>query len=112
MIQFDRTQTPIAVSSHAWQYLDRSEAVIESEKREQEIISWDLLYNVLRQDFDGGVQQDYCYVARAADADGSAEYLYGCKVLHVQGLRHDARVSYTDIDGVGDEQDSWFSHRC
>ncbi|KAL3425887.1 hypothetical protein PVAG01_02678 [Phlyctema vagabunda] len=45
--------------------------------------SWDLLYNILRANFDGMVEEGYCTVPEDKSCDGKAEYLYGKQVKNI-----------------------------
>lgn len=85
--QYDRTETPIAVSSHTRRYLDQAGAIIDSADSEQKMTSWDLLYNVLRANFDGEGDPKYCTAAKPESGDGQAEYLYGHKVTGLKDVR-------------------------
>ena len=61
--------------------------------------SWDLLYYLLRANFDG-VESVYCNVPEKADGDGSGEYRYGCTVtgLKDRGSKG-VQVEFEDRDG-------------
>jgi 2-polyprenyl-6-methoxyphenol hydroxylase-like FAD-dependent oxidoreductase len=52
--------------------------VIDKDEREQRMTSWDLLYNVLRANFDGGGERSYCAVPEGREGEegrkGAAEY--------------------------------------
>jgi len=52
--------------------------VIDKDEREQRMTSWDLLYNVLRANFDGGGSREYCPLPFAREegqtAEGEARY--------------------------------------
>lgn len=56
--------------------------------------SWDLLYYVLRANFDG-VSSDY---VKSAEDAGSAKYEYGCNVTKVSLEDNQTVVTYTDRD--------------
>jgi 2-polyprenyl-6-methoxyphenol hydroxylase-like FAD-dependent oxidoreductase len=80
---YDRTRTPLAVTSHQRLYLNKKGDVINREDREQQMTSWDLLYNLLRTNYDG-VQSDYAVVPDAEDGEGTVAYEYGCTVTNVK----------------------------
>jgi len=62
--------------------------------------SWDLLYNILRANFDGNVDEGYCDVPKGEDGDGESEYLYGHKVITVKDIGDDGvEVGFEDKDG-------------
>jgi len=42
------------------------------------MISWDLVYYVLRAEFDG-VKSEYIDIPKKRDGEGKTEYEYGCK---------------------------------
>lgn len=70
----DLTQTPVAVISKLRHYLDKQGKEIDRDEREQKMTSWDLLYNVLRANFDGGGDGAYCDVPAGGKQDGEATY--------------------------------------
>jgi 2-polyprenyl-6-methoxyphenol hydroxylase-like FAD-dependent oxidoreductase len=62
--------------------------------------SWDLLYNVLRANFDGGYEKGYVAAARKVEGDGKARYLSGVRFVGVQDLGEDlVKVEYEDQNG-------------
>ncbi|KAF2446730.1 FAD/NAD(P)-binding domain-containing protein [Karstenula rhodostoma CBS 690.94] len=79
----DRTHTPLAVTSHQRLYLDRKGNVIDSEDKQQHMTSWDLLYHVLRANFDG-VDSEYAKAPEPQDNEGTAVYGYGHQVGDVE----------------------------
>lgn len=72
----DRTLTPIAVVSGLRHYLNKEGKEIDRQEREQKMTSWDLLYNILRANFDGGGDHAYVdgRVVDAKDGEGEARY--------------------------------------
>jgi 2-polyprenyl-6-methoxyphenol hydroxylase-like FAD-dependent oxidoreductase len=115
---YDRTRTPLAVPSHQRLYLNKKGDVIDCEDREQKMTSWDLLYNLLRTNYDG-VTSGYAKVPDAEDGEGTVAYDYGCTVTEIKapestsnsGLdysepvkitiqHHDGETSTTDADLV------------
>jgi 2-polyprenyl-6-methoxyphenol hydroxylase-like FAD-dependent oxidoreductase len=81
--KYDRTRTPLTVTSQQRLYLDRKGDVIDREDREQQMTSWDLLYHLLRANCDG-VKSDYAEVPDPEDNEGSLEYEYGCTVTDIK----------------------------
>lgn len=62
--------------------------------------SWDLLYNILRANFDGN-ESGYCAVPGEKEGDGEASYKTGCIVKTIKDTGKDAvDLSYTDLDGT------------
>jgi 2-polyprenyl-6-methoxyphenol hydroxylase-like FAD-dependent oxidoreductase len=115
---YDRTRTPLTVPSHQRLYLNKKGDVIDREDREQKMTSWDLLYNLLRTNYDG-VTSGYAKVPDAEDGEGTVAYDYGCTVTGIKapqstsnsGLdysepvkvtiqHHDGKTSTTDADLV------------
>lgn len=78
----DRTKTPLTVTSHQRLYLDKSGKVIDRENKEQHMTSWDLLYHLLRTNFDG-VESEYAQVPAPEDREGTATYDYGHQVTDI-----------------------------
>jgi len=56
--KYDHTRTPLTVTSHRRQYLNKEGEIIDQEDREQQMTSWDLLYHLLRANCDG-VRSEY-----------------------------------------------------
>jgi 2-polyprenyl-6-methoxyphenol hydroxylase-like FAD-dependent oxidoreductase len=85
--------------------------VIDSEDQEQQMTSWDLLYNVLRKGFDGGGEESYFSrlnnnemrkVDEIGKNDGIGEYLYGHKVTSLTDIGSGGvEVEFEDKDGKG-----------
>jgi 2-polyprenyl-6-methoxyphenol hydroxylase-like FAD-dependent oxidoreductase len=80
---YDRTRTPLAVPSHQRLYLNRKGDVIDREDRDQQMTSWDLLYHLLRANFDG-VKSEYAEVPDPEDGEGVVAYEYGCTVTDIK----------------------------
>jgi 2-polyprenyl-6-methoxyphenol hydroxylase-like FAD-dependent oxidoreductase len=90
--------------------LNKAGDVIDSEDQEQQMTSWDLLYNVLRRGFDGGGEEGYfshnnnemAKVDEVAKNDGIGEYLYEHKVTSLKDVGPDGiEVGFEDKDGKG-----------
>ena len=80
---YDRTQTPLAIPSHQRLYLDKAGKVISRHDQEQRMTSWDLLYHLLRTNYDG-TKTDYAQVPVAEEGEGKTSYEYGCTVTSVE----------------------------
>ncbi|KAF2033926.1 FAD/NAD(P)-binding domain-containing protein [Setomelanomma holmii] len=80
---FDRTQTPLAVKSYQRLYLDKKGDVIDREDREQRMTSWDLLYNLLRANYDG-IESGYANIPEPEDNEGTVSYDFGCTVTEIK----------------------------
>lgn len=96
--RYDATRTPIAVTSRARQYLDIGGEVIDYEERAQRMTSWDLLYNILRANFDGA-ETGYCSVPEKRDGDGEGRYEYGRTVKDVRIEGGKVAVEWEGRDG-------------
>lgn len=79
----DRTKTPLTVTSHQRLYLDRSGNVINRENKEQHMTSWDLLYHLLRANFDG-VDSEYAKAPATEAHEGTTTYDYGHQVTNIK----------------------------
>ncbi|KAL6707461.1 hypothetical protein ACN47E_004031 [Coniothyrium glycines] len=79
----DRTRKPLGVKSHQRLYLDRHGNTIDREDKEQEMTSWDLLYHILRTNYDG-TKTDYAEAPKSESGGGKTSYEYGCTVTDVQ----------------------------
>jgi 2-polyprenyl-6-methoxyphenol hydroxylase-like FAD-dependent oxidoreductase len=78
----DRTNTPLTVTSHQRLYLDKAGSVIDRENKEQHMTSWDLLYHLLRANFDG-VESEYAKAPVPEAREGTTTYDYGHQVVDV-----------------------------
>jgi 2-polyprenyl-6-methoxyphenol hydroxylase-like FAD-dependent oxidoreductase len=100
--RFDRTYTPFTVKSQARQYLNKAGEVIDYEERTQEMTSWDLLFNVLRANFDAQGDPSYHYgtSTRFPQHGHKGRYLHGCKVTGLEDLGgKGVKVLYVDVEG-------------
>ncbi|KAF2119868.1 hypothetical protein BDV96DRAFT_566221 [Lophiotrema nucula] len=79
----DRTKTSLTITSRQRLYLNRNGETIDREDKEQKMTSWDLLYHLLRANFDG-VQSEYAEPPQLKANEGSMSYEYGCVVTDVQ----------------------------
>ena len=78
----DRSQTTLTVPSHQRLYLDKGGKVIDRHDQEQRMTSWDLLYHLLRTNYDG-TETDYAKTPTAEGGEGKTSYEYGCTVTSV-----------------------------
>jgi 2-polyprenyl-6-methoxyphenol hydroxylase-like FAD-dependent oxidoreductase len=101
--KYDRTNSNLYVTSHTRQYLNKKGDIIDSEKSTQLMTSWDLLYNVLRRNFDGGGEDGYFQENELKklqkEGDGKAEYLYGKRVTDITKSGDIVQVAFEDQDG-------------
>lgn len=98
---FDATKRSIAVTSRLRQYLDLQGNQIHEEGTVQKMTSWDLLYYLLRANFDG-VRSDYCEVPEAAEGEGQGLYEYGRTVKDVKDVGERVEIEYETKDGDQD----------
>ncbi|KAF2997935.1 hypothetical protein E8E13_005397 [Curvularia kusanoi] len=97
----DRTKTPLTITSYQRLYLDKSGNVIRREKTEQHMTSWDLLYHLMRANFDG-VGSEYAKAPASEDHEGTTAYDYGHQVTNVN-LRNAEPLTITAKTSKGDE---------
>jgi 2-polyprenyl-6-methoxyphenol hydroxylase-like FAD-dependent oxidoreductase len=81
--KYDHTRTPLTVTSHQRQYLNKEGEIIDREDREQQMTSWDLLYHLLRANCDG-VKSEYAEVPKPQENEGTLSYEYGCTVTDIK----------------------------
>ncbi|CAD6575723.1 MAG: hypothetical protein ASARMPREDX12_007457 [Alectoria sarmentosa] len=99
--KYDATRRPIAVTSKLRQYLDLQGNQIYEEGTVQKMTSWDLLYYLLRANFDG-VESGYCKVPEPLETDGQGTYGYGHMVKNVKDLGEQVEIEYEDKRGEVD----------
>jgi 2-polyprenyl-6-methoxyphenol hydroxylase-like FAD-dependent oxidoreductase len=95
----------LTVSSKLRQTLDRRGEVKDDgtfQRREQKMVSWDLLYFVLRANFDG-LASRYCDVPETRKGDGKGEYEYGCTVTALQEVEEGIKIEFHSKDGESSE---------
>jgi 2-polyprenyl-6-methoxyphenol hydroxylase-like FAD-dependent oxidoreductase len=80
--QHDRTKTPLTVTSHQRTYLDRKGHTMQSEDSIQQMTSWDLLYHLLRANFDG-VESEYSKAPAKESSETTTKYEYGSTVTDI-----------------------------
>jgi flavin-dependent dehydrogenase len=84
MSKYDRTKTPLSVTSGQRIYLDRAGRVMQREDKEQRMTSWDLIYHVCRVNFD---MHETAYTRGKLEQlfdEGKAIYQHGCKVIGLE----------------------------
>lgn len=96
--KYDATRRPIAVTSKLRQYLDLQGNQIYEEGTLQKMTSWDLLYYLLRANFDG-VESGYCKVPEPLETDGQGTYEYGRMVNSAKDLGEQVEIQYEDKRG-------------
>lgn len=64
----------------------------------QNMTSWDLVYHILRANFDG-IESAYCSVPEPLESDGKATHLHGHTVTKVKDLGDTLEVFYTSNSG-------------
>jgi 2-polyprenyl-6-methoxyphenol hydroxylase-like FAD-dependent oxidoreductase len=99
--QYDRTKTP-TLSAKGFQYLNRDGSIKMESKVGGggfRVTSWDLLYNILRANYDGGFEEGYIRAAEKAAGDGTAKYLTGTRVIDLQEAGDLVKVEYESEDG-------------
>lgn len=92
--KYDHTRTPLTVTSHRRQYLNKEGEIIDREDREQRMTSWDLLYHLLRANCDG-VKSEYAEVPKPEGHEGNLSYEYGCTVTDI---KTSTSTSISDLD--------------
>lgn len=99
--QYDRTKTP-TLGVDGGQVLNRDGSIKMAIKVvDAKITSWDLLYNTLRANYDGGFDEGYIGAAERMGGDGIAKYLTGAGVIDLQEVGEMVKVVYEDKDGTG-----------
>ncbi|KAH7039027.1 monooxygenase [Macrophomina phaseolina] len=107
--RYDRTHSSLAVTSHARQYLNRTGEVIHREKRAQQMTCWDLLYHLLRANFDG-IETSYTHSPPRHSTDGPVEYRYGRKVTSIADLGANNGVRITSEDTTTTTTENQFTN--
>jgi len=85
----------MAVTSHIRQTLDRCGRRIHEEFYPQKMTSWELMYYVLRANFDGH-RSKYCEVPAPMPGEGKTEYLFGHFVVGLEDVGNQVEVEYQD----------------
>jgi flavin-dependent dehydrogenase len=61
--------------------------------------SWELLYNIMRANFDSGYELGYVRAAGKREGDGMATYLSGVRVIDLKEVGNLVRVEYESMEG-------------
>ena len=96
---YDYTKRQIAVTSHTRQFLDRHGTMINIQHTPQSMTSWDLLYYLLRANFDG-LESKHAHVPSTFQDEGDAIYDYGYLVGNVAYEEGKVRLEFVDKDGI------------
>jgi len=64
----------------------------------QKMTSWDLLYYLLRANFDR-VESDYCKLPEPIEGEGEAKYEYGHLVTGLEDITDQVEIKFKDRDG-------------
>lgn len=96
--QYDRTKTPTLTLTQL-QYLKKDGTVKEKIDILAQFASWELLYNIMRANFDGGYELGYVRAAGKREGDGSATYLSGVCVTDLKEVGDLVRVEYEIMEG-------------
>jgi 2-polyprenyl-6-methoxyphenol hydroxylase-like FAD-dependent oxidoreductase len=96
--RYDRCGRQLAVSSQRRQYLNKEGDIVHKEDMVQNMTSWDLVYYMLRANFDG-IESAYCKVPEPLEGDGQVKHMHGHKVTHVKDLGDAVEVFYTTNEG-------------
>lgn len=91
----DRTKTPIGITSRARQYLNHEGDVIDFERRDQHMTGWDLLYSILRANFDGRTNTRYCPIPSGEPGDGKGKVLHEHVVNGILEKGKRVKVTFT-----------------
>jgi 2-polyprenyl-6-methoxyphenol hydroxylase-like FAD-dependent oxidoreductase len=99
LAEYDRTKTPTLLADRI-QYLNRDGSIRMQVEGVGQVASWDLLYNILRANFDGGYETGYVGAAEEREGDGDATYLSGVRVTGLREVGSEAvKVEYECTDG-------------
>lgn len=95
----DATKRPIAVTSRLRHYLDLEGNVIHREQSVLMMTSWDLLYYLLRANFDR-VESEYCkLLPEPIEGEGEVKYEYGHLVTGLEEKKDRMEIEFEDRDG-------------
>ena len=97
--KYDATHSPISVTSRLRHYLDKDGKQIHTEDTVQKMTSWDLLYYLLRANFDG-VENDYCKVPAPVKGEGKGSYDYGHTVKNIRDVGNKIEIEYEEKEGT------------
>ncbi len=95
---YDLTHREYAVTSPKLQFLNMEGDVVQTIDMVWKLTSWDLLYYLLRANFDG-VKSAYCDVPEPAEGDGTGIYDYGHTATNVRYEDGQVWVDFKNRDG-------------
>jgi 2-polyprenyl-6-methoxyphenol hydroxylase-like FAD-dependent oxidoreductase len=95
---YDRTKTP-TLAATTLQFLNRDGSIRRKVEGQGQITSWELLYNILRANFDGGYEAGYVAKAEKKEGDGVATYLSGVRVTDLKEVGELVRIEYESTEG-------------
>lgn len=96
--RYDHTHRPIGVPCRVRRYLNKKGEEIHREGPEMTTTSWDLLYNILRANFDGA-KSDYCDLPKATPGEGEAVYDFGHTVTDIRENEGSIELGFKDRSG-------------
>ena len=96
--KFVKANRGLWITSYVRQTLDRNGRKLHEERYPQKMVSWDLLYYLLRANFDG-LESGYCEVPGKEEGDGQAVYEYGHTVVALREEGSGVEVVYQEKDG-------------
>ena len=96
--QYISSWKQIGVESQLRQHLDRNGTIVQRQHYRQSMTSWDLLYHLLRANFDAS-DSGSSDVSSRTPSEGRAVYKYGAKVTGLQEKANGMEVSYIDTSG-------------
>jgi 2-polyprenyl-6-methoxyphenol hydroxylase-like FAD-dependent oxidoreductase len=96
--EYDRTKTP-TLTATVLQFLNRDGSIRRKFEGNGQIASWELLYNILRANFDGAYEAGYVGAAEKKESDGVATYLSGVRVTDLKEVGELVRVEYESMEG-------------
>jgi 2-polyprenyl-6-methoxyphenol hydroxylase-like FAD-dependent oxidoreductase len=103
--KYNRCPRDVAIQSQKRLYLDPKGNIVHEEVMKQTMTSWDLVYYLLRANYDN-VESDYLQGKKpsswAKDTDGTVDYRYGCTVTGYAVKDGRVEVAYAR----GDEQET------
>ena len=101
LIEYDRTNTK-TLDATSIVYINKDGSTkmeIAAEGQPGQVASWDLLYNILRANFDGEYENGYIIGVEKKEGDGEATYLSGTQVTGITDLgTKGVKVEYQDSD--------------
>lgn len=103
MEQYDRTNTP-TLTADGILYVNRDGSIrgVMGSGETAQVASWDLLYHVLRANFDGGLERSYVSAPKKEEGDGVASYVSGVRVSSLKEVGDLVEVEYEGVDGKKD----------